>query len=104
MKLKSLALISALVFIVTGCGGSGTSSTSADSSKPIEQIKSEVKSMSLSKLESNAKVYASSITSQKSEILKVMARLKELKPTELLGAKAKGIKSEISEIKTEISD
>jgi len=99
MKLRwtALLVLPLVLFIVVGCG------KKADSSKPINDIKAEVEGMSVKDLESNAKAYAKEIGKLKPEIEKVQRQLKELKPTELLGDKAKSIKNEISGLSTEVS-
>ena len=90
MKTKSsvsLTICALAVFLCCGFFGK-----QADISKSIDQIKKEVQGMSVSDLESRAKVYASAIKARKSDLEKIAAQIKAVAPKELFNGKAKGIK------------
>ena len=100
--MKRKRILCALLFVVlvpftSGCG------KKADTSKSVDQIKTEVQRMSLGDLEANAKVYATEIVSKKSEVDKAADKMKSISPTELFGDKAKGLKDEISKLQSDLS-
>jgi len=81
-----------------GCG------KKTDLHKPIEQVKSEVQSMSASDLEKTAQAYAKEISVKKAELGKVTDELKKLSPKDLLSEKSKSIKERASRIGSEIGE
>ena len=75
----------------------------ADTSKSVEQIKTEVQSMSLKEVEGNAKAYVQEIQARKSEVQKVTQQVKSLSPAEIFGEKAKGLKDQIAKLGSEVN-
>ena len=101
MKLKSqgmaVLVLSVLSLALYGCA------KKADTNKSVEQIKSEVQHMTSADIEAYAQAYVKEITAKKGEVDKVADQLKSISPMELLGEKAKSIKSQISNIESDVS-
>lgn len=95
-KFFTYALVAFLSLSVFGCG------KQADTTKPIDQIQKEVQTMSTADLEKNARAYYDAMMDQKGELDKVKEKIKELSPQDLLGEKAKDLKTEISGISSEV--
>lgn len=91
-----LFAILALVIALTGCA------KKADTRKPVEQIKTEVQTMSVNDLEAFAKAYAGEIASKKTEVGKIGDQIKALTVNDLMGDKAKTIKDNLSAISGEV--
>lgn len=99
MKVKALAVVLAgMMLSMAGCA------KKIDTSKPIEQIQTEVQKMSVGDLQSTAKAYADAIQGKKSEIETVQKQLSSLSPKDLFGEKAGGIKDQLSKIGNEMNE
>lgn len=97
-KANHLFLSVLMVFLaLAGCG------KKADTSKPVDQIKTEVQNMSLTDLEANAKAYAKEIASQKSEVEKISEQIKAFSVKDLLSEKADSIKAQMEQIGNQVS-
>lgn len=81
---------------LTGCA------KKADTRKPVEQIKTEVQTMSVNDLEAFAKAYAGEIASKKTDVEKIGDQIKALTVSDLMGDKAKNIKDKLSSISGEV--
>lgn len=98
MKASRLLAIFLLgVFVLQGCG------KKADANKPVDQIQKEVQSMSKADLEKEAKAYVDAIMAKKADAEKVAEKIKSLSPTEMFSDKAKSIKTELSEVQSQLS-
>ncbi len=86
----------ALGIALTGCA------KKADTGKPVDQIKTEVQTMSVNDLEAFAKAYAGEIMSKKTELGKIGDEIKALTVSDLMGDKAKHIKDNLSAISGEV--
>ena len=86
-----LLVLSAIV--IAGCGGK-----KADESKPISEVKTEADKMDTGQLRSMAMSYKEAIVAKKGEVEKIAAKLKEIPVTELLGEKAKQLKTDIDSL------
>ena len=80
-------------FTIAGCGGK-----KADESKPISEVKTEAEKMDAGQLRSMAMTYKEAIVAKKGEVEKIAAKLKEIPVTELLGEKAKQLKTDIDSL------
>lgn len=75
----------------------------ADTNRSVEQIKTEVQHMTSADIEAYAIAYANEIAAKKGEVEKVADQLKSISPMELIGEKAKSIKTQLSNIESEVS-
>ena len=80
-------------FTIAGCGGK-----KADESKPISEVKTEAEKMDAGQLRSMAMTYKEAIVAKTDEVEKIAAKLKEIPVTELLGEKAKQLKTDIDSL------
>ena len=92
-----LVLMMALMLPLTGC------SKKTDTAKPVEQVRTEVQSMSIQDLEANAKAYADAILAKQGEVEKVAQEMKEIPVTQMLSDKAKGLKDQLVGMQTEVA-
>ncbi|MCK4753425.1 MAG: hypothetical protein KAS75_08255 [Planctomycetes bacterium] len=90
-----LLVLSSLV--LSGCG------KKADENKPVSEVKAEAETMDVEKLKSMAIVYKDAITAKKGDIEKVMAQLKEVPITKMMGEEAKSLKADIDSLSKSIS-
>ena len=97
IKLSSVLCFALMLGLLSGCG------KKADTSKSVDQIKSETQTMSVNDLQSNAEAYAKEITLKKSEVEKIANQMKSLSPQELFGDKSKGFKDQLSKIQNDLS-
>lgn len=89
-KTAALYLAFAICMVMlAGCGGG------ADENKSIETIKAEIENMDAAKLIAMAEKYKDAIIAKKSEVEPIMAKMKAIPVTELMGNEAKELKSEI---------
>ena len=77
---------------VLGCG------QKADENKPMSEVKAEAEKMDTSGLRTMAMNYKEAITAKKGEVDKIIAKLKEIPLTEMLGEEAKGLKADIDNL------
>jgi alanyl-tRNA synthetase len=80
-------------FTIVGCGGK-----KADETKPISEVKTEAEKMDAGQLRSMAMTYKEAIVAKTDEVEKIAAKLKEIPVTELLGEKAKQLKTDIDSL------
>jgi hypothetical protein len=80
-------------FTIVGCGGK-----KADETKPISEVKTEAEKMDAGQLRSMAMTYKEAIVAKTGEVEKIAAKLKEIPVTELLGEKAKQLKTDIDSL------
>jgi SMC interacting uncharacterized protein involved in chromosome segregation len=80
------------VSILAGCGGG------VSEDKPIAQVEQEAQTMDKAKLQAMVDKYKAAIDAKKSDIQQLQAQLKEIPMAELMGEKAKAIKSDIEAI------
>lgn len=95
-KLFPIAILTCFI-VLAGCA------KSADTSKPLDQIKSEVQTMSLNDLQGHARAYAQRIEGKKNELSKVAERIKTLTPDEVFGSKSKEIKDQLAQIEIQVN-
>jgi hypothetical protein len=91
-------LLAVWVIAIGGCGGK-----KADENKTISEVKAEAEKMDTSKLRAMAEAYKSAIIAKKGEVEKVTAKLKEIPVAELLGEKAKNLKTDIENLNKSVN-
>jgi hypothetical protein len=97
-------LLAVGVIALGGCGGKKadeskpTTEVKADESKPISEVKTEAETMDTSQLRATALAYKETIVAKKGELGKLAAQLKEIPVTELLGEKAKQLKTNVDSL------
>jgi peptidoglycan hydrolase CwlO-like protein len=99
MKTRILlcVVLSAVVIAMAGCGAK------ADENKSMSEVKSEAETMSVEKLKATAVSYKKAIEAKKPELEKIVAKLKEIPMTEMLGTEAKSFKTDIDDMNKSIS-
>ena len=85
-----------MVAMLTGCGGS----SSIDENKPVSQIAADAQKMTQADLQKMVAKYEAAITEKGKELEALTAKVKEIPLTELMGDKAKTLKTDISKITT----
>lgn len=85
-------------FVLIGCGSGGV-----DSNKTVAQITQEVQNMDLSQIQSKIDQYKKAIEAKSAELEPLMAELKKIPVTEMLGEDAKKIKADMEEVKNAVS-
>ena len=93
---KVLLPVVFLSVALAGCGG-GASET-----KPIAEVRTEAKGMSLDQLKSTVSKYQAAITSKKAEFTKLTEALQKIPVTQMLGDEAKSLKTDIQNVTTSI--
>jgi ribosomal protein L29 len=83
--------------LIAGCGGG------VDETKSVEQVKIEASEMSQAKLRKTVAEYETVIAEKASELDALNAQLKELSISELMGEKAKTLKTELGDLSTSLS-
>lgn len=85
-KCMTLAMAALFGCFIVGCGGGGSS---ANETKPMDQVQAEAKTMDTAKLQSTVDTYKAQIASKQGELDKLTAKIKELQPD--LSASAKSL-------------
>jgi Fe2+ transport system protein B len=70
----------------------------ADENKPVSEVKTEAETMDTGQLRAMALTYKETIAAKKGELEKLAAQLKEIPVTELLGEKAKQLKTNVDSL------
>lgn len=91
------ALLALCSLVLLGCG------SKADENKPISDVKAEAEKMSTKQLRATALSYKEAMIAKKADIEKLAANLKDVPVTEMLGAEAKKIKTEMDNISKSVS-
>ncbi len=84
-------------FVLLGCG------KKADESKAVSEVQSEAATMDVGQLKSMAAAYKKSIAGKKDDMNKLMAQLKEVPVTEMMGEEAGSLKAELIDMSKSIS-
>jgi hypothetical protein len=82
----------------TGAGAPVT----ADAEKPIAEVQAQAQTMSVADLRSTAVQYQQAISAQQVDLQKVLAQVKEIPITGVLGEKAKALKTEAQKIESTV--
>lgn len=86
-----------LVAMLAGCGGS-----KIDENKPIDQVAADAAKMGQAELQKMVDTYQAAIADKSKEVEALMAKVKEIPLSEMMGDKAKALKGDLSEIQTSI--
>jgi peptidoglycan hydrolase CwlO-like protein len=76
-KCMTLAMVALFGCFIAGCGGGGSS---ANETKPMDQVQAEAKTMDTAKLQATVDTYKAQIASKQGELDKLAAKIKELQP------------------------
>ena len=85
-----------VVAMLTGCGGK------IDENKPIDQVAADAAKMGQAELQKMVNTYQAAIADKGKEVDALMAKVKEIPLTELMGDKAKALKADASKISDSI--
>lgn len=96
-SLKYCLVFAVCVSFLAGCGKRD------DESKPISEVKEEADQMTAEQLKSMAAKYKEAILAKNDEVEKVLAKLKDIPVTEMLGQEAKDIKADVDNLKSSVS-
>ncbi len=88
-----------VVAMLTGCGGS---SSTIDENKPVSQVAADASKMGQAELQAMVTKYEAAIAEKGKEVEALMAKVKEIPITEMMGDKAKALKDDVSKLKTSI--
>lgn len=94
---KAYGLLAGLVLIsmLAGCGGS-----KIDENKPIDQVAADAAKLGQADLQKMVDKYQAAIADKSKDVEALMAKVKEIPITEMMGEKAKMLKSDVGELKT----
>ena len=84
-------------FMLVGCG------KKADESKPVSEVKAEAEKMSVEQLRATAMKYKEAILAKGDEVDKIVAELKKIPVTKMLGEEAKQLKAEIDNLNKSVT-
>lgn len=84
--------------LLSGCGGGGV-----DEEKSVEQVTAEAADMSRAKLQKMVDQYESAVAEKQADVEALNAQLKELSISDLMGEKAKTLKSELGDLTTSLN-
>ena len=93
--------------VLVGCSdsgdGDGGGSAAVDESQTVADVQAEAAKMDEAGLKAQALKYKDAILAKRVDIDKVMAQLKDLSPTELMGEKSKDLRASIESINKTIT-
>ena len=96
-KLARMLLPVVLIsFVLTGCGGG------VSEDKPVSEIRTEAKAMSVDQLKATIAKYRAAIESKKGEIDKIKQKIQQIPIADMLGKEAKKLKGDIQNISSSI--
>jgi hypothetical protein len=99
MKVRMiLAVLAVCAVSLTGCKKSAPIEVKVDSTRPIADVETEAASMDVDQLRAIAIKYKAAIEAKQPEIEKIMTKLQNVPPTELLGEDAKKLQDEITAV------
>jgi len=94
--LKAIVPVVLVGLMISGCGAG------LSENKPIAEVKSEAKAMSVEQLKATVAKYQEVIQSKNSEIKQLAAKLKTIPIAKMMGEEAGKIKTEIQNITTSV--
>lgn len=84
--------------LLSGCGGEGL-----DEEKSIEQVTAEAAEMSREKLQKMVDQYKRAVAERQADVEALHTKLKELSISDLMGEKAKALKTKLSDLTTSLN-
>ncbi|MHC5109994.1 MAG: hypothetical protein ACYTHJ_08960 [Planctomycetota bacterium] len=96
---KSLTWVAGLAVIlgISGCG------KKADEKKPMEEVRTEAKTMDTDELRDMAVAYKEAIEAKKEDVNELLQKIKDIPITEAIGKEAEALKSDVAEINKSLS-
>jgi Skp family chaperone for outer membrane proteins len=85
-----------LVSMLAGCGNK------IDENKPIDQVAADAAKMGQAELQKMVDTYQAAIADKSKEVEALMAKVKEIPISEMMGDKAKALKDDVGELKTSV--
>jgi hypothetical protein len=79
-----------------GCAGK------ADENKPLSDVQADAQKMDVEQLKAMATKYKDAIVAKKADVDKVMAKMKDIPATELLGKEAQSLKQDIDALSASV--
>jgi len=102
--LVAIAVLAAAMTGLVGCGKSGGGSAAGvDETKAIDQIKAEAAKMDEAALRATAEKYQKAVAAKQADLEKIVADLKDIPVTEVLGDKAKTLKDDMAKISSSVT-
>jgi len=96
-NIRLYCLLGLCVLVLLGCG------KKADENRPVSEVEAEAEKMSVAELRSMALKYKEALMAKEGDVEKIMAELKEVPLTKMLGEEAKGLKADIDKVNKSIS-
>lgn len=87
-----VAIFVAASIFVAGCG------STASETKPIDQVQSEAKTMSVAQLEKVVNTYKAAVEAKQVQVKALQEKIKTIPVTQLLGDEARAIKEDVSKL------
>ena len=106
--MKRIAGLTLVVMVVcmmiglVGCKETSPGVYEIDTNKPVAEIKAAVEKMDVEQIKEVAAKYTEALQDKKVDVDALVAKLKEIPMTEMLGEKAKSIKTEMDELTTSL--
>ena len=96
---KVIGIVAAFIMasvLVSGCG------STASETKPVAEVQSESKTMSVGQLQKMADVYKAAIESKQVQVKALQEKIKTIPVTQLLGDEARAIKDDVTKLATSV--
>jgi len=91
-------MVALLTVSLAGCG------KKADENKPMTDVKAEADKMDASQLKAMATKYKDAIMAKQKDVEKIMAKLKDIPVTDMMGKEATGLKADIDSLNKSLSN
>ncbi|HEX41759.1 MAG TPA: hypothetical protein ENN81_06820 [Phycisphaerales bacterium] len=105
VRLVTIVVLAAAMTGWVGCGksGGGSGAAGVDETRPIDQIKAEAAKMDEAALRATAEKYHKALAARHAELDKIVAELKDIPITDMLGDKAKTLKDDMAGISASVT-
>lgn len=91
-KITLIAAAFIFALSISGCG------KKADENKPVSEAQAEAAKMNVEQLKQMATTYKTALASKQAEVDKLVAKLKEIPVTQMLGEQSKKLKDDIDNL------
>jgi vancomycin resistance protein YoaR len=92
-KITLCVLLVGCLFVFASCG-----KKKADPNKPVTEVTAEAEKMDAKQLQEMVDSYTEAINAKKADVEKIMAKLKKVPITEMVGEDAKALKADIDSV------
>ncbi|MCK4887303.1 MAG: hypothetical protein KAS96_07935 [Planctomycetes bacterium] len=92
-KITLCVLLLGCLFVFTSCG-----KKKADPNKPVTEVKAEAEKMDAKQLQGMVDSYTEALDAKKTDVEKIMAKLKKVPIAEMVGEDAKELRAEIDAV------